>query len=93
MALKIERTNEVGITTTYHKITNATVDYSSEVITVHAVVSHYANEEYRKKNVRASADISTFSHDYPLGVFEGDIRKMVYDSMKETEEYKNAEDV
>ena len=60
MALKIKKTSENGIVTTYHRIASVSILFFEDGNSRVAVtVRHYANGDYRQKNGDLNADAST----------------------------------
>lgn len=94
MALKIKKTSENGIVTTYHKIASVNIQFfENEKTRVIAILHHYANDGYREKNGDLNADSTTKVFSFTEEQVNGNLREVIYNALKETEEYKDAEDV
>lgn len=91
MALKLAKTNNVGITTTYHKIVNINAEFYEGGADVRVIVAHYVGEDYRKKSVSAHAATTPFF--FHTDNADCNLREAAYNAMKASEEYKGAEDI
>jgi hypothetical protein len=89
MALKLAKTNNVGVTTTYHKIVNINADFYEGNVRV--IVAHYVDEDYRKKSVSAHAATTPFF--FHIDNADCNLREAAYNAMKASDEYKGAEDI
>ena len=87
MALLKVKTNDEGVTTTYHKVNNVTVRDN----TLHCFVNSYVSQDYRE--VDRSADSSAYRFEITLEEEESmGSRKLAYKKIKELPEWEGAED-
>ena len=90
MALKKTFVKENGISTSYHKISNATVR-ATDTLSLRVQLTSYLNEEYREKE----QEIETLFYTFDLTSEEEDsmgVRKLAYAKPKTLEEWADAED-
>lgn len=94
MALSKAITNELGVTTTYHKVNRATIaEFSGfkKGLVLSFDIDSYVSKDYRKLN--KPADALNFRFDITLEEEESmGIRALCYTKLKETEAWKDAED-
>lgn len=94
MALSKAMTNELGVTTSYHKVSRASITEFSgarEGTYLSFDINSYVSKEYRDQNKPASS--SNFRFAITLEEEESmGIRALCYTKLKETEEWKDAED-
>lgn len=94
MALSKALTNDLGVTTNYHKVNQATIVELSgfkKGIVLSFNMNSYVSKDYRDQN--KPADTSNFRFDITLEEEESmGIRALCYTKLKETEEWKDAED-
>jgi hypothetical protein len=94
MALTKALTNDLGVTTNYHKVVHATVSEfsdSREGTYIAFDIESYVSKDYRDQN--KPADFSNFMFNITLKEEESmGIRALCYTKLKETEAWKDAED-
>lgn len=94
MALSKAITNELGVTTTYHKVDHVTLTEFSRFddgLILSFAISSYVSKDYRKLN--KPANTSNFRFEISLAEEESmGIRALCYTKLKETEAWKDAED-
>jgi hypothetical protein len=94
MALTKSITNDLGVTTNYHKVSRVAISEFSgfgEGTYITFDVESYVSKDYRDQN--KPADSSNFGFEISLAEEESmGIRALCYTKLKETEAWKDAED-
>lgn len=94
MALSKAITNELGVTTNYHKVSRATIaEFSGEREGTYLSfeINSYVSKDYRDQN--KPADYSNFRFAITLEEEESmGIRALCYTKLKETPDWRGAED-
>jgi hypothetical protein len=94
MALSKAITNELGVTTTYHKVGRVSLVEFSGVRAgtyISFDIESYVSKDYRNQN--KSADTSNFRFEISLAEEESmGIRALCYTKLKEIDAWKDAED-
>ena len=94
MALSKALTNELGVTTNYHKVSRASITEFSGPRAgtfISFDINSYVSKDYRDQN--KPADTSNFRFEITLEEEESmGIRALCYTKLKETEAWQDAED-
>ena len=94
MALSKAFTNDLGVTTNYHKVSRASISEFSGLRAgtfLSFDINSYVSKAYRDQN--KPADTSNFRFEITLEEEESmGIRALCYTKLKETDEWKDAED-